>query len=305
MIFENILEGIGNTPLVRLKRIEEKYNLNSKLYAKIEGLNLGGSIKSRVALNMINKALKEGKINESTVIIEPTSGNTGISLAMICAYYRLRFIAVMPSNMSKERQLLIKYYGGEVILTSKEKGMKGTLECVELLIKEYPNHYIPSQFENINNPEIHYLTTGQEIINDMPNITTFIATSGTGGTITGVAKKLKEYNKEINIVLVEPKESPLLSKGIYGKHQIQGIGPNFIPQILSLENVDYIELVSFEEAKKMVFEVAKEEGLFVGYSSGAALKAALNYALNVENEIIVVLFPDFGERYLSSLETSE
>lgn len=302
MIFENILDGIGNTPLIRLKKTEEKYHLKSQIYAKLEGFNIGGSVKSRIACFMIKEALKSGKINKDTIIIEPTSGNTGISLAMICAFFNLTFIAVMPNNMSKERQKLIKAYGGKVILTPSNQGMSGAMEYIEILKKKYPNHYIPSQFDNDNNSLIHYLTTGLEIINDLPNITTFVACSGSGGTITGVAKKLKEYNKSIKVVLVEPKESPLLKKGYAEVHKIQGIGPNFIPKILSLENVDYIENISFNDSKKMLYEMSRIEGLFIGYSSSAALKAAINYAKRKKNETIVVLFPDFGERYLSTLE---
>lgn len=304
MIFENILDLIGNTPLLRLKKIEEKYHLKSQIYAKLEGFNIGGSVKSRIACFMIKEALKNGEINKDTTIIEPTSGNTGISLAMICAFLNLTFIAVMPNNMSKERQKLIKAYGGKVILTPSNQGMSGAIEYIEILKKKYPNHYIPSQFDNENNSLIHYLTTGSEMINDLPNITAFVACSGSGGTITGVAKKLKEYNKSIKVVLVEPKESPLLKKGYAEAHKIQGIGPDFIPKILSLENVDYIENISFNDSKKMLYEISRIEGLFIGYSSSAALKAAINYAKRKKNESIVVLFPDFGERYLSTLEES-
>ncbi len=305
MIFEKTIDAIGNTPLIRLKKIEEKYNLKSKIYGKIEGFNIGGSIKSRIAFFMIDEAIKEGKINKDTVVIEPTSGNTGISLAMICAYFNLTFIAVMPDNFSIERQKLIKLYGGKVILTSKEKGMEGSIKIIELLKKKYPNHYIPSQFENMNNPLVHYLTTGKEIIEDLPEITTFVGCYGTGGTLTGVAKRLKEYNKEVEVILVEPKESPLLQKGYACTHKIQGIGPNFIPKVLSLGNIDYIKNVSFDASKKMLFEVARTEGLLIGYSSSAALKAALEYALKHNNKVIVVLFPDFGERYLSTLEIGD
>ncbi len=305
MIFENIFDLIGNTPLLRLKKIEEKYHLKSQIYAKLEGFNIGGSVKSRIAYFMIKEALKKGEINKDTVIIESTSGNTGISLAMVCAFLNLTFIAVMPDNMSNERQKIIKIYGGKVVLTPAEYGMKGTMEYVELLKRKHPNHFIPSQFDNENNSLTHYLSTGPEIIRDLPNINAFVACLGSGGTITGVAKKLKEYNSSIKVVLVEPKESPLIKEGYAEAHKIQGIGPNFIPKILSLENVDYLENVSFNEAIETLYEISKIEGLFIGYSSSAALKVAINYAKKHENESIVVLFPDFGERYLSTLEESD
>ena len=302
MIISNILKGIGNTPLIRLKKIEEKYNLNSEIYAKIEGQNLGGSIKSRVALRIIETALKEGKINKETVIIEATSGNTGIGLASISAYYGLKFIAVMPSNMSKERMLLMKMYGSEVILTPAEKGMKGSLEKVEELKKLYPNHFLVNQFENAENINAHYHGTAEEILLDLPSITTFVAGGGTGGTITGVAKRLKEYNKEIKVVLVEPEESPLIKKGYSGRHKIEGIGANFIPKNIDLSLVDFVENVSFEDAKKMMFELASLEGLFIGYSSAAALVSTIRFLKEKQNEKAVVIFPDFGERYLSTIE---
>lgn len=298
----SMLDLIGNTPLVELHNIERKYNLKAHLIAKIEMTNPTSSIKARIAKSMIIKALEEGLINRDTVIIEPTSGNTGIALSAICASLNMRFIAIMPESMSIERRKLISVYGGEIILTSSELGMKGTLQKAEELHKLYENSFIPSQFNNNANPEIHYLTTGKEIFDDLEgNVDIIVAGIGTGGTITGISKYLKE-KKNVYSIGVEPLSSPLITKGYAGKHKIQGIGANFIPNTLDLSYVDRVEMVSDNDSIFFSKELALVEGLFVGISSGAALKIAIDEAKKEENEhkYIVVILPDTGERYLST-----
>lgn len=297
----SLLNYIGNTPLVELKNIEEKYKLKSKLFAKLEMFNLSGSIKIRIVKEFILDGINKGLINNKTTIIEATSGNTGIALACICAQMRLKLIIVMPENMSIERQKLIKIYGGKIILTQKNKGMKGSLKKVEELKNKYKNVFIPSQFDNLINQKTHYLYLGKEIYNQLNgNIDIFIAGIGTGGTITGASKYLKE-RKNIVSIGIEPLSSPLINKGYSGKHKIQGIGANFIPKNLDLKYVDKVEMVSNNDALKYMKLLAKTEGIFVGISSGAVLNIGIKEALKNENKNIVLIFPDLGERYLSIL----
>lgn len=298
--FENILEAIGNTPLIRINKISK--HVPSEIFAKIEAQNPGGSVKSRIALNMIESAEKQGLINKNTVILEPTSGNTGIGLAMVCAVKGYTLKIIMPDSVSIERRKILRAYGVEVILTPSKEGMKGSIAKAELLAQNYENSYIPNQFENPANPEIHMKTTALEIWEDMNHdLDVFIAGIGTGGTITGVGTKLSELNPDIKIIGVEPKNSPVISGGKPGKHKIQGIGAGFIPKVLKTEIFCQIITVDDEEAFKMTKDLALHEGIFVGISAGAAMVAALKYAeKNPKQEKIVVIFPDTGERYLSA-----
>lgn len=291
-IKKNILETIGNTPLVMI---------TDHLIAKIESKNPGGSIKDRIAYKMITEALKENRINNDTIIIEPTSGNTGVGLAMVCAALHLKCILVMPETMSVERRMLLQAYGAELVLTEGKLGMKGAIHEAYQLHEEISNSFIPQQFENNNNPLIHYETTAKEIYSDMDgNIDFFVAGIGTGGTISGVGRYLKEMNPNIQIIGVEPLESPFITSGVSGSHKIQGIGAGFIPKNLDLEIVDDFYTISNEEAFVGAKTLAKEHGILVGASSGAAYMAALKLADQWEDKIIVVLFPDTGERYLST-----
>ena len=253
MKYNSIIDLIGNTPLLELKNIKEKYNLKSNIYAKIEGYNPGGSIKDRIALQMILDLEKEGKLKKGSVIIEPTSGNTGIGIALIGSLRGYKVIIVMPSSMMIERIKLIESFGAEVILTDASKGMLGSIEKANELNKKYENSIILGQFENMSNPLAHYLTTGPEIYNDLDgNIDIFIAGIGTGGTISGVGKYLKEKNSNIQIIGVEPFNSPLISKGVKGSHKIQGIGANFIPNTLNKDVIDVIELIDDKDAFKLL-----------------------------------------------------
>ena len=302
-IYNKITDTIGKTPLVELKNIEKEYNLKAKLVAKVEFFNPGGSVKDRIAKAMIEEAEKQGLINKDTVLIEPTSGNTGIGLAMVAASKGLRLIIAMPKTMSIERRNLMKAYGAELVLTEGAKGMKGAIAKAEELAKEIPNSFIPSQFTNMANPRIHYLTTGPEIFDDSDGgVDIFVAGVGTGGTISGTGKFLKEKKPSVKVVAVEPETSPVLSKGTPGPHKIQGIGAGFVPQTLDTNIYDEIITVSNEKAFEMGRKVAKTEGLLVGISSGAALTAAIELAKREENtgKMIVVLLPDTGERYLST-----
>ena len=300
-VFNSLLEVTGNTPLVRLNKIEEKYNVNNTLLAKVEMLNPSGSIKVRPARNMLLKALHENVIDHNSVIVEATSGNMGVALAFVCASIGLEFIAVMPENMSVEHQKLILAYGAKIVLTKASLGMKGAVDEANKL-KDEINGFIPSQFDNINNPLSHYNDTAEEIYIDTDGLVdVVVAGIGTGGTISGIGKKLKE-KKNVMMVGVEPKNSPLLSLGIAGKHKIQGIGANFIPNTLDLDVVDYIETVSDDDAIQFSRELSTLEGLFVGISSGAALAGAIKYIKNnnIKDKMIVVILPDTGERYLST-----
>ena len=302
-IYNKITDTIGRTPLVELKNLEKEYNLKAKLVAKVEFFNPGGSVKDRIAEAMIEEAEKQGLINKDTVLIEPTSGNTGIGLAMVAASKGLRLIIAMPETMSIERRNLMKAYGAELVLTEGAKGMKGAIAKAEELAKATPNSFIPSQFTNMANPRIHYLTTGPEIFEDTEGLVDiFVAGVGTGGTISGTGKFLQEKKPSVKVVAVEPETSPVLSKGTPGPHKIQGIGAGFVPQTLDTNIYDEIITISNEKAFEMGRKVARTEGLLVGISSGAALSAAIELAKREENagKMIVVLLPDTGERYLST-----
>lgn len=304
MLLSHILEAIGSTPIVELKVIRKKYRLKGHVFVKLEGCNLGGSSKSRVAFQILNQAIDEKKIRKGTTVMEVTSGNTGIALSLICAILKLPFIAIMPENMSKERRQLIQAYGGRVILTPEKEGMEGARKKLEEMKKKIKNYYIPNQFTNPQNVQVHYEKTGEEIIRDLPSMDVFVAGIGTGGTISGVGKRLKEWKKQVKIIGIEPLESPLITKGKVGKHQIQGIGPNFISPILDLSVVDEMMLVSSKKTKKWMLELAREEGIFVGISSGAVLSSMIKIAKK-KNVQVLGLLPDFGERYLSVLEKND
>ena len=302
-IAKTLTDLIGNTPLLELERYGEKNQVEGKLIAKLEYFNPLGSVKDRIANAMIEEAIKAGKVNEDTVIIEPTSGNTGIGLAFVTAAKGLRLILTMPDTMSVERRAIVTALGAEIVLTPGAKGMKGSIAKAEELAKEYGNAFIPQQFENAANPEIHRKTTAEEILRDTDGkVDIFVAGVGTGGTLTGVGEVLKDKNPEVKIVAVEPSSSPILSGGEAGPHKIQGIGAGFIPSVINLDIVDEVIKVENEDAFAASRAVAKEEGLLVGISSGAALSAATKLAKRPENKgkNIVVLFPDTGERYLST-----
>ena len=302
-IYQRIIDTIGHTPLVELHNIEQKYDLKARLLAKVESFNPGGSVKDRIAKAMIEEAEKEGLINKDTVLIEPTSGNTGIGLSMVAASKGMRIIITMPDTMSIERRNLLKAYGAELVLTEGAKGMKGAIAKAEELAKEIPNSFIPSQFTNLNNPKTHYLATGREIYEDSDGeVDIFVAGVGTGGTISGTGKYLKEKKPSVKVVAVEPETSPVLSKGVAGPHKIQGIGAGFVPDTLDTSIYDEIITMSNDKAFETGRESARTEGLLVGISSGAALAAAIELATRKENEgkTIVVLLPDTGERYLST-----
>lgn len=307
-IYSNILETIGSTPLVELVNLEKKYNLKAKIVAKVESFNPAGSVKDRIAKAMIQEAEKQGLINKNTVIIEPTSGNTGIGLSMVAASKGLRIILTMPETMSVERRNLLKAYGAELVLTEGSKGMKGAIAKAEELAAETPNSFIPSQFTNMANPNIHYLTTGPEIYADSEGKVDFlVAGVGTGGTLSGTGKFLKEKIPGFKVVAVEPETSPVLSKGVAGPHKIQGIGAGFVPKTLDTNIYDEIIPISNEAAFEKGRESARSEGILIGISSGAALSAAIQVAQREENagKTIVVIFPDTGERYLSTAMFAE
>ena len=303
MLFKNASELIGNTPLVELTNIEKQYSLKAKLYAKVEYFNPTGSVKDRIALSMINNAFNKGLINENSVLIEPTSGNTGIGIAALCAMKNIKCILVMPESMSIERRKLLSIYGAKLVLTEAKEGMGGSIKKAKELEKTIPNAVILGQFDNEANPRIHYLTTGKEIYNDLNGkVDLFIAGIGTGGTISGTGKYLKEKIKDVKIIGVEPLSSPVISQNKRGSHKIQGIGAGFIPSTLNLNIVDKVETCSDEDAFKFAKIVPSIEGMLVGISSGASLKVAIDYAKKEENanKNIVVLFPDSGDRYLST-----
>mgnify|MGYP000920859665 CR=1 FL=1 len=296
----NVLELIGNTPIVKLNKLVGKDYAD--IYVKLEYFNPGGSVKDRPALYMIEKAEEEGKLKKGYVIVEPTSGNTGVGLAMVGAAKGYKVILVMPETMSIERRNLFKAFGAEVVLTPGSNGMKGAVDKAEELAKQNSNYYIPYQFGNENNTLSHIETTAQEILKDLgSNIDVFIAGIGTGGTVTGVGKVLKEKNSNVKIVGVEPKSSPLLSEGKAGPHKIQGIGANFVPSILDLDLLDDINTVSNEDAIETTRQLAREEGILVGISSGAAVYAALQWAKKLgKGKTVLAIAPDNGERYLST-----
>lgn len=303
-IYKKITELIGKTPLLELTNYEVKNNLQSTILAKLEYFNPAGSVKDRIAKAMIEDAESKGLINKDTVIIEPTSGNTGIGLASICASKGYKIILTMPETMSIERRNLLKAYGADLVLTEGAKGMKGAIAKAEKLAKEYSNSYIPSQFYNMANPAVHRATTGVEIWEDTDGtVDIFVSGVGTGGTISGVGDYLKSKNAKIKIIAVEPESSPVLSKGVVGTHKIQGIGAGFVPDTLNTAIYDEIITVTNEDAFAIGKEIARTEGVLVGISSGAAIWAATLVAKREENKgkVIVVLLPDTGERYLSTV----
>lgn len=300
-IFKSAEELIGRTPLVELSNIEKDNELSSRLLAKLEYFNPAGSVKDRAAKFMINDAEKKGLISKDTVIIEPTSGNTGIGLCSVAAARGYRVIIVMPDSMSKERRMLMTAYGAELVLTDGLLGMSGAIEKAEELHRSIPDSIIAGQFVNPANPEAHYKTTGPEIWEDTDGkVDIFVCGVGTGGTITGVGRYLKEKNPEIKIVAVEPADSPLISEGRSGTHRIQGIGANFIPEIFDRSVCDEIVCVTTDEAYAACRTLGRREGVLVGISSGAALHAAVKIASKEQGKTVVVLLPDTGERYLSS-----
>ena len=300
-IYDSILEIVGETPLIRLKKITK--NLKCTILAKIEAQNPGGSVKDRIALNMIQKAEQKGLITKKTVIIEPTSGNTGIGLAIVSAVKDYRLILTMPESMSIERRRLLKAYGAEIVLTPKEEGMKGAVQKAEELAAKTPNSFIPQQFQNLANPQIHRDTTGPEIWKTTEGkLDILVAGVGTGGTITGITEYIKPIKPKFQAIAVEPFKSPVLSGGKPGPHPIQGIGAGFIPKVLKTNLIDEVIKVKDGDAVKTARILAKEEGLLMGISSGAATYAALKVAKRPENEgkMLVVILPDTGERYLST-----
>ncbi|MBV4436656.1 MAG: cysteine synthase A [Clostridium tyrobutyricum] len=298
MIFENAIDLIGNTPLLKLNNL--KVEGSADVYLKLEKFNPGGSIKDRAALGMIEKAEKNNLIKKGDTIVEPTSGNTGIALAMIGKLKGYNVIIVMPETMSIERRNTIKAYGAELVLTDGTKGMKGAIEKAYEIAKDKPGYYIPQQFINIANPQKHYETTAEEILKDLNKVDVFIAGVGTGGTLAGVGENLKKHDKSTKVVAVEPASSPVLSGGQTGPHKIQGIGAGFIPDIYKPEIVDQIITVSDENAFEYARLVAKEEGILVGISSGANVYAALELAKKLgSGKTVVTVAPDGGEKYLS------
>lgn len=302
-IYKGTIGLIGNTPLVEAVNIERANNLKATILLKLEYFNPAGSVKDRIAKAMIEDAENKGLLKSDSVIIEPTSGNTGIGLAAIAAAKGYRVILTMPETMSVERRNILKAYGAEIVLTDGAKGMKGAIEKSEELAKEIPNSYIPGQFSNPANPAMHRATTGPEIWNDTDgNVDIFVAGVGTGGTVTGVGEYLKSQNPNVKIVAVEPKTSPVLSEGKAGPHKIQGIGAGFVPETLDTSIYDEVIPVSNEDAFEVSKQIAKTEGVLVGISSGAALKAALELAERPENsgKTIVALLPDSGDRYYST-----
>jgi cysteine synthase A len=299
--YEDVTKLVGNTPLVKINKLTE--GLYAEIYAKLEFFNPLNSIKDRVAVAIIEDAENKGLIDRDTVIIEATSGNMGIGLAFVCAYKGYKFLALMPETASKERIKIMKFLGAEVILTPGEEGTKGAFERAKKMIKSYKKTFMPSQFTNPVNPGIHRETTGREIWNDMDGkLDIFVAGVGTGGTITGVGEFLKSKNENIKVIAVEPEKAPLLSKGRFSPHKIQGIASGMIPEVLNREIIDEIILVKEEDAFETSRRLAREEGIFAGISSGANMCAALEVAKREENKNkkIVTIFPDTAERYLST-----
>lgn len=302
-IYNSISELVGKTPLVKLNNYNSAKNLNATIYGKIEYFNPAGSVKDRIAKAMIEEAEKSGLLTKDSTIIEPTSGNTGIGLASIATAKGYKIIITMPETMSEERRNLIKAYGAELVLTEGSKGMKGAIAKAEELAKTIPNAFIPGQFTNSANPLAHYKTTGHEIYEDLDGkVDVFVAGVGTGGTISGVGKYLKEQNPNIKVIAVEPASSPVLSKGVAGPHKIQGIGAGFVPTTLDTSIYDEVIAVTNEDAFETARQLGKKEGFLVGISSGAALWAATEISKRPEykGKNIVVLFPDTGDRYLST-----
>ncbi len=302
-IYTSADQLIGRTPLLELTHIEKKFGLNARILAKLEYFNPGGSVKDRVALAMIDDAEAKGTLKPGSVIIEPTSGNTGIGLASVAAARGYRIIIVMPETMSVERRQLMKAYGAELVLTEGAKGMKGAIAKAEELAKEIPGSFVPGQFVNPANPKAHFETTGPEIWADTDGqVDYFVAGVGTGGTVTGVGRYLKSQNAAVKVVAVEPKSSAVLSTGVAGAHKIQGIGAGFVPEVLDTAVYDEIIAVADEDAFRLGRELGRSEGVLVGISSGAALWAAIELAKRPESagKTIVALLPDTGDRYLST-----
>lgn len=303
MVYKNITELVGNTPLVRAKKLEEKNGAIANIILKLELFNPAGSSKDRVALEMIKDALESGKIKEGATIIEPTSGNTGIGLAMVASAFGLKTVLVMPDTMSIERRKILSAYGAELVLTPGKEGMSGAIKKAEELASVIENSFIPSQFDNPANPTSHYKTTGVEIWKDTDgDVDVFVATVGTGGTVSGSAKYLKEKKPDVKVIAVEPADSPLISKGVAGPHKLQGIGANFIPKNYDASLIDEVLTATTEEAYEAVRSLARLEGILVGISSGAAVSVAIKLAKMSEykDKKIVVLCPDTGMRYLST-----
>lgn len=302
-IYNNVTELIGNTPVVKIQKFAKLYGLEANLIVKLESFNPGGSVKDRIAFAMIEKARKDGIITEGATIIEPTSGNTGVGLAMVCAYFGYKTVLVMPDTMSVERRGLLKAYGAKIVLTPGSEGMKGAIKKAIEISNETPNSFIPSQFENPANPEIHRNTTGVEIYEDLDgNLDFFVSGIGTGGTITGAGEYLKSKVPNLKVIAVEPENSPVLSKGTTGPHKIQGIGAGFVPNVLNTSVYDEVITISNDEAFNASRDLAISEGILVGISSGAALYAGVKIANRPENKgkTIVIILPDTGERYLST-----
>ncbi|KQM12596.1 cysteine synthase [Methanomassiliicoccales archaeon RumEn M1] len=301
MKYDSILETIGRTPLVRLGRMTG--GDSAEVYVKLESANPMRSVKDRIALAMIEQAERDGRLRPGMdiMLVEPTSGNTGIGLAMVCAVKGYKLTLTMPESMSLERRRLLKAMGAELILTPKAGGMRGAVECAEGICRDRPNTFMPQQFNNPANPQVHYLTTGAEILQDLPDLDAFVAGVGTGGTLTGVGSRLRESGSTALLVAVEPAASPVLSGGKPGPHTIQGIGAGFVPGVLDAGLIDRIVQVKDEDAKETARQMAGMEGMFVGPSSGAAVWAALKVAKELgAGKKVVVVAPDFGERYLST-----
>lgn len=300
-VYKSVSELIGKTPLLELTNIENEFGLKSKLYAKLEYFNPAGSVKDRVALKMIEDAEEKGLLKKGSVIIEPTSGNTGIGLAAVAASKGYKLIITMPETMSIERRKLIAAYGAELVLTDGSQGMNGAIKKAEELAEEIPNSIVAGQFVNPSNPKAHYETTGPEIWEDTDGtVDIFVAGVGTGGTITGTGEFLKSKNPDVKIIGIEPSDSPVLSGGKAGAHPLQGIGAGFVPEILNTDIIDEVLTVSGDEAHFASRLLAKSEGVLVGISSGAALHIAIEKAKKEEGKTIVVLLPDLGDRYLST-----
>lgn len=302
-IAKRVTDLVGHTPLLELSNFEKKLGLKARVLVKLEYFNPAGSVKDRIGKAMIEEGFKDGSITQDSVLIEPTSGNTGIGLASAAASYGLRIIIVMPETMSVERRNLMKAYGAELVLTDGTKGMKGAIEKADELAKSTPHSFIPGQFTNPVNPETHFKTTGPEIWQDTDgHVDAFVSGVGTGGTLTGVGKFLKSKKSSVKIIAVEPASSPFISKGVAGPHKIQGIGAGFIPKTLDTKVIDETITVENDDAFKLGKEIAKTEGVLVGISSGAALWAGLELAKRADyaGKTIVILLPDTGDRYLST-----